>query len=67
MKLTLTHGPVLLLDVLLDALLLLLDAAGSLDLRGAAAALLFEVHFFPHFRLCANGKDFFSELQLTSS
>ena len=35
-------GPVLLLDVL-DALLLLLDAAGSL--AGAAALLFFEVHF----------------------
>ena len=44
------RGPVLLLDVLLDALLLLLDAAGALvmallDAVAAAAALLFEVHF----------------------
>ena len=54
MKLTLTHGPVLLLDVL-DALLLLLDAlvmvAALLDAIVDTAALLFEDHLISHFRL----------------
>ena len=48
-KLTLTHGPVLHLDVL-DALLLLLDAAGRhahpCGSAAAAAATLFEDHLF---------------------